>query len=108
MFQSPNTSLIMSEVPKDKVGIAGSINGLIRNAGMVLGVSLSSVLLWRFVSRSVGYRVLSFVPNRPDAFVYGMRWVFIIEAIICLVGVILTGIRIWSKKNRIKKEEALT
>jgi len=99
MFQSPNIALIMSTVPKDKMGIAGSINGLVRNVGMVLGVSLSSVLLWRLVSKNIGYQVLSYVPSRPDTFVYGMHWVLIIEAIICMVGVTLTGVRIWSKNN---------
>ena len=105
MFQSPNTSLIMSTVAKDKMGIAGSINGLIRNAGMLLGVSFSSVWLWNFTSQKIGYKVLSFVPSRPDTFVYGMHWVFMIEAIACLVGVVLTGIRIWNRRN--KKEEIL-
>lgn len=35
LFQSPNNSLIMSTVPKDKLGIAGSINALVRNLGMI-------------------------------------------------------------------------
>jgi len=107
MFQSPNTSLIMSTVPKDKLGIAGSINGLVRNAGMVLGVSLSSVWLWSFVSHKIGNKVLSFVPDRPDAFVYGMHWVFILEAAACLLGVALTGVRIWNKKNRNENKEEI-
>jgi EmrB/QacA subfamily drug resistance transporter len=38
LFQSPNNSLIMSTVPKNKLGIAGSVNALIRNLGMVVGI----------------------------------------------------------------------
>ena len=105
MFQSPNTSLIMGAVTKDKLGIAGSVNGLVRNAGMVLGVSLSSVWIWSFVSHSIGYKVLSYVPENPKAFVYGLHGVFIIEATTCLIGVILTGIRIWSRKPKDVKED---
>jgi predicted MFS family arabinose efflux permease len=53
MFQSPNTSLIMSTVPRDKLGIAGSINGLVRNLGMISGIALSVSLFeaWGGVSR---------------------------------------------------------
>ena len=105
MFQSPNTSLIMSTVPRDELGIAGSINGLVRNAGMVCGVAVSSVLLWSIMSRKIGYKVLTFIPEQPDAFVHALRGVFIIEAIICMIGVVLTGIRIWSRKS--KKEQII-
>lgn len=34
LFQSPNNSLIISTVSKDKLVIAGSINALVRNMGM--------------------------------------------------------------------------
>ncbi|MCL2860670.1 MAG: MFS transporter [Oscillospiraceae bacterium] len=103
MFQSPNTSLIMSTVPKNKLGIAGSINALARNVGMAFGVSLTSILLWSFVSLKAGYKVLTYIPENPGAFVYGMHWVFIIEAGICMIGVVLTAIRLYGRKN-IEKE----
>ena len=35
LFQSPNNSLIMSTVGRHQLGIAGSINALVRNMGMV-------------------------------------------------------------------------
>lgn len=40
LFQSPNNSLIMSTVEKDKLGIAGSVNALIRNLGMSVGTAM--------------------------------------------------------------------
>jgi len=100
MFQSPNTSLIMSTVPKNKLGIAGSINALARNAGMVCGVSLSSVWLWSIMSKKMGFETLSFIPSGAGAFVFALHWVFIIEAIICGVGIVLTGVRIWGARRR--------
>ena len=57
LFQSPNNSLIMSTVPKDKLGIAGSVNGLIRNLGMVCGIALATALLYNRMSYKIGYRV---------------------------------------------------
>lgn len=64
LFQSPNTSLIMSTVPKDKLGTAGSINGLVRNLGMVFGISLSTVILYTMMSVKLGYSTTDFVDGR--------------------------------------------
>ncbi|QSO46934.1 hypothetical protein JZ786_21305 [Alicyclobacillus mengziensis] len=38
MFQSPNNSNIMSTAPKNKVGLVGGLNALVRSIGMVLGI----------------------------------------------------------------------
>ena len=41
MFQSPNNSSVMSSVPPQKLGVAGGINSLVRNLGMVAGIAWS-------------------------------------------------------------------
>lgn len=41
LFQSPNNSSVMSSVPPQKLGIAGGINSLVRNLGMVIGIAWS-------------------------------------------------------------------
>ncbi len=41
MFQSPNNSSVMSSVPRQKLGIAGGINSLVRNLGMIIGIAFS-------------------------------------------------------------------
>jgi EmrB/QacA subfamily drug resistance transporter len=41
LFQSPNNSSVMSSVPPSKLGVAGGINALVRNVGMVIGISFS-------------------------------------------------------------------
>ncbi|WP_223889756.1 hypothetical protein [Lactobacillus paragasseri] len=45
LFQSPNNSVIMSSVDQQFLGIAGSVNSLVRNFGMELRVSLSTIIL---------------------------------------------------------------
>ncbi|MBU3180264.1 MFS transporter [Clostridium psychrophilum] len=94
LFQSPNNSLVMSTVPKDKLGIAGSINGLVRNLGMVCGIALSTALLYNRMSYKIGHRVTNYIVGRNDAFIYGMRTVYITAAIICLIGAVLTFSRL--------------
>ena len=100
LFQSPNNSLIMSTVPRDKLGIAGSVNALVRNLGMVCGIALATTLLYSMMSSKIGYRVTDFVVGRNDAFIYGMRIVYIAAGIISFVGAILTLLRLTRKKPR--------
>ena len=106
LFQSPNNSLVMSTVPVDKLGIAGSINGLIRNVGMVSGIALSTTLLYTQMSSKIGYRVTNYVPGRNDAFTYGMRWVYIAAGVICVIGAGLTFFRLY-KKYKLKNGNVL-
>lgn len=105
MFQSPNNSLVMSTVAKNKLGIAGSVNALVRNLGMVLGVSLSTLILYNRMSHKIGYRVVNYVEGRNDVFIYGMRYVFIGAAVLCGIGAVITAVRLYS--NRENNEEVI-
>ncbi|MFA9375223.1 MAG: MFS transporter [Lachnotalea sp.] len=99
LFQAPNNSLIMSTVAKDKLGIAGSINALIRNLGMVCGIALATTLLYSMMSSKLGYRVTDFVVGRNDAFLYGMKAVYISAGVISLLGAVLTFLRLTRKTS---------
>lgn len=103
LFQSPNNSLVMSSVPRYKLGIAASINGLIRNLGMVFGIAFSLTLLYNRMSYKIGYSVNSFVQGREDVFIYAMKFVYRTAALICVLGIILTLFRVTRRKKEIKK-----
>jgi EmrB/QacA subfamily drug resistance transporter len=103
LFQSPNNSLIMSTVPKDKLGIAGSINALIRNLGMVCGIALATTLLYSRMSSKIGYRVTDYVAGRPGIFMFGMKTVYMTAAVICFVGTILTFLRLYRKRAKVSQ-----
>ena len=98
LFQSPNNSLIMSTVSRDKLGVAGSINALVRNVGMVCGIALATTLLYGMMSSRLGYRVTDYIPGRNDAFLYGMKIVYITASAICMLGAVLTFFRL-KRKN---------
>lgn len=98
LFQSPNNSLIMSTVSRDKLGVAGSINALVRNMGMVCGIALATTLLYGMMSSRLGYRITDYIPGRSDAFLYGMKIVYITASVICMVGAVLTFFRL-KRKN---------
>jgi len=100
LFQSPNNSLIMSTVPKDKLGIAGSVNALIRNLGMVCGIAIATTILYNRMSYKIGYHVTNYVKGLNDAFIYGMKIVYITAAVICMLGAILTFLRLYRSKAK--------
>ena len=61
LFNSPNNSSVMSSVHQSKLGVAGGINALVRNVGMVIGIAFSVSL---FENRQAS--VLSTI-NNPSA-----------------------------------------
>lgn len=100
LFQSPNNSLIMSTVSRHQLGIAGSVNALVRNMGMVSGIALATTMLYGSMSGELGYRVTDYVAGQNGAFINGMRIVYMTAAGICFLGAGLTLLRLLGKKTR--------
>lgn len=100
LFQSPNNSLVMSKVPRTQLGTAGSINSLIRNIGMVVGITVATTTLFSVMSSEAGHRVIGLIPGRPDIFLTGMHTVFILAACISLAAALLTGWRLWASRKQ--------
>jgi EmrB/QacA subfamily drug resistance transporter len=98
LFQPANNSLIMSAVPENKLGIAGSVNSLVRNLGQIVGVTLATTLLYNFMSRKLQRRVSDYVIGRDDIFIYGMKHVYIVLVVICCIGALLTIFRLYQNK----------
>ena len=104
IFSAPNTSLIMSTAPKDKLGITGSINAFTRNFGSVTGISLLTTLLYALMSSKAGFQVKGFVAGRPDLFVYGMQNVYRLGTAVLCISVVLTAIRLFQdRRERVLK-----
>ena len=99
-FQSPNTALIMSSVPNHKLGVAGSVNAFARNAGMVFGVLIATMSLFAAMSARYGQPVNDYIEGRPDLFIYGMRFAYLVVAGICFSGALLTALRLFGFKKQ--------
>ncbi|MDF2845768.1 MAG: drug resistance transporter, EmrB/QacA subfamily [Herbinix sp.] len=99
LFQSPNNSLIMSNAPTHMLGISGSINALIRNLGMISGISIAVLILYGRMSHKIGYKVSDYVTGRDDVFIYGMKGAYLTAACICLFGAVLTAIRLINRRR---------
>ncbi|MDR3552204.1 MAG: MFS transporter [Clostridia bacterium] len=90
LFQSPNNSSVMGSVPKHQLGIAGSINALFRNLGMVSGTAFS-VLLFSFVTH-LGINALSQGTGTMEVpiFLRGLHGVFIMCAVCTFLAALLS------------------
>lgn len=99
LFQSPNNSIVMSSVEPKYLGIAGSMNSLARNLGMVIGLSLSTTILYNAMSSKAGYRVTGYIAGQDNLFLYGMHIAFIVSFLLCFIAFLVTGFRLFRKRK---------
>lgn len=89
LFQAPNNTIIMNTVDRKFLGVAGALNALARNLGMVLGVALSTLILTLVVTQLTGAPVTNLTQDKT-IFVQAMRVAFSISAILCLLAFAFT------------------
>ena len=90
MFQSPNNSLIMGHAAPEMLGFVGSLGNLMRYLGQSLGITISTGVLYGTMSAEAGYRVTSFVADRPELFMHGLSTVFHLLSALVLVALALS------------------
>ncbi|HVJ48280.1 MFS transporter [Desulfitobacterium sp.] len=90
LFQSPNNSSVMSSVPKPKLGLAGGINALVRNLGMVVGIALSVTLFENRQAaalRGIGNATSA---QQTSSFLIAYHTVLFVGAALALIGAIIS------------------
>ncbi|WP_248924679.1 MFS transporter [Paenibacillus hamazuiensis] len=96
LFQSPNNSSIMGSVPRPKLGTAGGLNALVRNIGMVLGISFSvSVYTTRLHQLSSGGQGAA---SDPDVILGALHTVFWTALAVCMLALIVSVRRLRRKR----------
>ncbi len=88
LFQSPNNSIVMGSVPKDRLGIAGGMLGTVRNLGMVTGIAISGAVLTSGIQSNQAAGLVY-----EAAFLGGFHDAFMVAAVICSVGIITSLMR---------------
>lgn len=90
LFQSPNNSSVMSSVPPNKLGVAGGINALVRNVGMVIGIAFSVSL---FESRQTMFLIGINNPTSVqtiNAFVSAYQTVMLVSMGIAILAALIS------------------
>lgn len=93
LFQSPNNSSVMGSVPKNELGVAGGINALFRNLGMVSGTTFS-VLIFSFMTKlSLDAITGKTAASLSATFMKGFRAVILFDAACTLLAALLNVTR---------------
>lgn len=102
LFNSPNNALVMGTVEPRYLGVAGSVNALARNLGMIIGISISTTALFGWMSMQAGHRVTGYIDNQPLIFSNAMHYAFLISMGLAILAFVLTFYR-WnlSRKARL-------
>lgn len=101
IFQSPNNSIVMSSVEKNQLGLASGINALMRNLGQAVGIGLGTTILFFAMSKNAGYTMTALDPDKPEIFIHGIQFTYMISTILCIIGICLVLFRLFStKKNK--------
>lgn len=98
-FQAPNNALIMSNAPASQLGLAGSLNALARNMGMITGTTLVTSILYAVMSSQVGYHLTTYPAKQPAVFMTGMHVAFMSASALLMIAFGLTLYRIKMKNK---------
>ncbi|MDH3443638.1 MAG: MFS transporter [Deltaproteobacteria bacterium] len=103
IFQTPNNNLLMSSVPRERLGIGSSFLSIVRSVGYstgaALGASIVSAQLVKVSGKTSlqefqGGAGLAQVGPMLEAFLLGFRYACLTAAAICLAGAAVSAIRV--------------
>lgn len=87
LFQSPNNSAVMGNVPRHRLGIGSSVLATVRNVGMVVGIAVAaSVFAWRSAAALPALGSIR-------SFMLGIKTAFGVSAVIALAGAMTSLVR---------------
>ncbi|MFC1885580.1 MFS transporter [Thermodesulfobacteriota bacterium] len=107
-FSPVNTSSVLSVVDSRKYGVTSGVLNMIRNAGNVTGIALSTAIVTALmVSRGLPPS-LKAAPGGvnlevAEAFLAGMRFAYLVPAALVVVGMILYSLPLLSDRPGLKR-----
>jgi EmrB/QacA subfamily drug resistance transporter len=101
VFQTPNNNLLMSSVPRDRLGIGSSFLSIVRSVGYSTGAALAASIVSAQLVRATGEASLHNLQSSAGlpgavvpAFLLGFRYACLTAAAICFSGAALSAIRV--------------
>jgi len=94
LFSAPNTTILMSSVPKENTGEASGLLSFMRQTGMVVSMGIAMM----FISLIMG-SMDNLCPETYGQFLEVIRWSFIVCTAMCIVGMGASMLRGTSPKT---------
>jgi EmrB/QacA subfamily drug resistance transporter len=99
IFQTPNNNLLMSAVPRHRLGIGSSVLSIVRSLGYSIGATLAAAIVSHFLLIATGETSLQNLGNTMssgsgaavlDAFLRGYRYAYLAAAAIAFAGAVVS------------------
>jgi MFS family permease len=99
IFQTPNNILLMSAVPRHRLGIGSSVLSIVRSLGYSIGATLATVIVSYFLLTSTGATSLQNLASGSGigsdapvlaAFLRGYHYAFLIAAAVAFAGALIS------------------
>lgn len=104
LFLSPNSAAVLAHTPLNRTGTAAALLAAARNLGMLIGISLATLVFARiFSQRTGGLDLRDYRPEQTEAFLAALRGALLAAAIVGLAGAALSWSR-WQSAAKAKQE----
>jgi EmrB/QacA subfamily drug resistance transporter len=103
LFQTPNNNLLMSSVPRQRLGVGSSFLSIVRSLGNSVGAALAATIVSAQLVAVTGRSSLQNLGGHLGteegapvlaAFLQGFHYTYLLAAVLCLVGAALSAIRV--------------
>jgi EmrB/QacA subfamily drug resistance transporter len=103
LFQTPNNNLLMSSVPRERLGVGSSFLSIVRSLGYSVGAALAAAIVSARLVGATGQSSLQVIGGQAGfesgspvlaAFLQGYRYAYLTAAILCLVGAVVSAVRV--------------
>jgi EmrB/QacA subfamily drug resistance transporter len=93
LFQSPNNSTIMGSVPRNALGVAGSLQAVMRTLGQTTGNAIAGAVWAALVIGAAGRAYVPLTSAPPAALVSGLHGAMILAGVIAALGIVPAMVR---------------
>ena len=98
IFQTPNNNLLMSSVPRHRLGVGSSVLSIVRSLGYSIGATLATIIVSYFLLIATGATSLQNLAGGSGgsdavllaAFLRGYRWAFLVAAAVAFAGAVVS------------------
>jgi EmrB/QacA subfamily drug resistance transporter len=103
LFQTPNNNLLMSSLPRQRLGVGSSFLSIVRSLGNSVGAALAATIVSGQLVTVTGRSSLQNLGGHLGteegapvlaAFLQGFHYTYLLAAVLCLVGAALSAIRV--------------
>ena len=104
IFQSPNNSTVMGNVPREQLGISSGVLAAMRNVGMAIGIAIAGAILYNVAPVALSGNPGSFTAEDIKEFMSGLRWAYVGGAMLAGVAA-LASLMTVGQRNKAKPQD---